>query len=111
MGGGEVGRLQREYEVKGEDNWLSSCKRDPRGESASTIRAATANVNSEVIRDEQAEGCACARTKGIRSGPRKQAAVRNCAATHQFVSLYQRGHVPLTVRRLRVMDVALRRAG
>jgi hypothetical protein len=54
VGGGVC--LRREYEVNGEDDsWLSSCKYDPKGESASTTRAATANANSKAIQDDRAE--------------------------------------------------------
>jgi len=70
--------LRREYEVNGEDDsWLSSCKYDPKGESASTTRAATANANSKAIQDDRAEvGKHSTGTSGVR-GPRERAAVRD----------------------------------
>ena len=43
---------RREYEVRGEDSWLSSCRCDPKGERASTTRADTANANSKAIQTE-----------------------------------------------------------
>ena len=43
---------RREYEVRGEDSWLSSCRYDPKGERASTTRADTANANSKAIQTE-----------------------------------------------------------
>jgi hypothetical protein len=71
VGGGVC--LRREYEVNGEDDsWLSSCRYDPKGESASTTRAATANANSKAIQDDRAEvGKQSTGTSGVR-GPRER---------------------------------------
>jgi hypothetical protein len=76
VGGGVC--LRREYEVNGEDDsWLSSCKYDPKGESASTTRAATANANSKAIQDDRAE--VGKHTHWVIRGPRSEgkAAVRD----------------------------------
>src|SRR6266702_1055261 len=40
---------RREYDVSGEDSWLSSCKRRSNGENARTVLVATANANSKVM--------------------------------------------------------------
>ena len=40
-------RLRREYDVNGEDSWLSSWKRCSNGENARTVLVTTANANSK----------------------------------------------------------------
>lgn len=80
LGGGVRRRVQtfkrekgfcsrREYEVKGEDSWLSSCRYDPKGESASTTRADTANANSKAIQDKPKWMSKCGDIGDGTSGP------------------------------------------